>query len=113
MAISTQHPAGASALGARFDSRFFETWARVGILYKDALDASAQDMVVSSARIVQEHSLRAWVAASQACSQALAQNAAAVQQQSFDRFLDANRKAAEIMGQSWLDAMTPKIAWPR
>jgi hypothetical protein len=88
-------------------------WARIGILYKDAFDASAQDLLMSSTRIVQEHTLRAMVAASRSCAEALAQNAAKVQQQSFDRLLAANRRAAEIMGHTWVEAMTPGMARAR
>jgi hypothetical protein len=88
-------------------------WSRIGILYKDAFDASAQDLLVSSTRIVHEHTLRAMVAASQSCAEALAQNAAKVQQQSFDRLLAANRRAAEIMGRTWVEAMTPSMARAR
>jgi hypothetical protein len=95
-------------MAAQVDSYVYEMWSRIGIVYKDALDASAYDLVVSSARIVQEHTLRAMVAASQSCAQALAQNAAKVQQQSLDRMISANQKAAEIVGQTWLEALTPK-----
>lgn len=97
-------------MAAEVDSYVYEMWSRIGIVYKDAFDASANDLVVSSTRIVQEHTLRAMVAASQSCAQALAQNAAKVQQQSLDRMITANKKAAEIVGQTWLEAMTPKVA---
>ena len=106
MVVLTTNSVAHSGPGARADSRFFETWARIGILYKDALDASAQEWVLSSAHIVQEHTLRAMVAASQSCSQALAQNAASVQQKTVHRLLTANKRAAEIMAQTWIDAMT-------
>ena len=97
-------------MAAAVDSVVYEMWSRIGIVYKDALDASAYDLVMSSTRIVQEHTLRAMVAASQSCAQALAQNAAKVQQQSVDRLFTANKRAAEIMGQAWIDAMTAKMA---
>lgn len=97
-------------LAAPADNYMFEMLARIGILYKDALDASAYDLLMSSSRIVQEHTLRAMVAASQSCAQALAQNAAKVQQQSVDRMVTANKKAAEIMGQAWVDAVTSRMA---
>lgn len=92
------------------DNAAFDMWSRIGILYKDAFDASAYDLLMSSTRIVQEHTLRAMVSASQSCAQALAQNAAKVQQQGFDRMFKANQRAAEIMGQTWFEAMTPKFA---
>jgi hypothetical protein len=97
-------------MAAQVDNVVYEMWSRIGIVYKDAFDASAYDLVTSSTRIVQEHTLRAMVAASQSCAQALAQNAAKLQQQSFDRMISANKKAAEIVGQTWLEAMMPKFA---
>lgn len=109
MAVSTKSLAMPGA-AAPADNFVFEMWARIGILYKDALDASAYDLLMSSTRIVQEHTLRAMVSASQSCAEALAQNAAKVQQQSVDRLFTANKRAAEIMGQAWIDAMTAKMA---
>lgn len=113
MAMLTMNPVASSGPGARADSRFFETWARIGILYKDALDASAQEWILSSAHIVQEHTLRAMVAASQSCAQALAQNAASVQQKTAHRMFAANKRAAEIMTQSWVDAVTGSLSGAR
>jgi hypothetical protein len=106
-------PIALSGPPAQLDSYLFEMWARIGILYKDALDASAYDLVMSSTRIVQEHTLRAMVSASHSCAQALANNAAKVQQQSVERMFTANRRAAEIMGQTWIEAVMPKTASAR
>jgi hypothetical protein len=67
--------------------------------------------MLSSARIIQEHTLRAFVSASQACADALAKNAMSVQQQSMGRLLDANGKAMGVMGQAftqaWLASVQP------
>lgn len=109
MAVSTKSLALAGP-AAQAENYFFEMWARLGILYKDALDASACELLMSSTRIVQEHTLRAMLSASQSCAQALAHNASRVQQQNFDRLVAANRRAAEIVGQTWLDAMTARMA---
>lgn len=109
MAVSTKHFA-MPASAVQLDSQVFEMWARIGILYKDALDASAYDLIMSSTRIVQEHTLRAMLSASESCARALAQNAAKVQQQSFARLVTANQKAAEIVGQGWIDAMASSMS---
>lgn len=90
---------------------FFDTWAKVGGLYRDAMQANTQQLLQSSASIIQEHTLRAFIAASKACSDALAKNAVAVQQQSLVRFTDANQKALGVMGQAiaqaWLGSLQP------
>jgi len=96
-----------------FDNQFLQTWIRVGSVYKDTLDASAQDLFMSSARIIQEHTVRAFVSAAQACAQALAENATKVQQQSLVRFASANQKAVEIMGQAWIEGMTAPLRQAR
>ena len=49
--------------------------------------------------------MKAFIAASQSCAEALTRNAVSVQQQSFSRLISANQKAVEIMGQSFADAM--------
>ena len=90
---------------------FFETWSNVAGLYRDAMQASTQQWVQSSATIIQEHTLRAFVAASQACANALTKNAMAVQQQSMGRFVEANQKAVGVMGQAltqaWMGSLQP------
>ena len=92
-------------------SPFFETWSNVAGLYRDAMQANTQQWVQSSASIIQEHTLRAFVAASQACANALAKNTVAVQQQSMGRFIDANQKAVGVMGkaftQAWIGSLQP------
>ena len=90
---------------------FFETWSHVAGLYQNAMQASTQHWVQSSANIIQEHTLRALVSASQACADALARNAMAVQQQSMNRFVDANQKAVGAVGkaftQAWMGRLQP------
>jgi hypothetical protein len=90
---------------------FFETWSNVAGLYRDAMQANTQQWVQSSASIIQEHTLRAFVAASQACAGALAKNTVEVQQQSMSRFIDANQKAVGVMGkaftQAWMGSLQP------
>jgi hypothetical protein len=96
-------PAG--AMGTGMSNLYLDAWSRVATLYKDALEANAQHLYVSSAQIVQEHTMQALAAASRSCAEALAKNAAVVQQQSFVRLAGANQRAIEVMGQAFLDAM--------
>ena len=88
-----------------------DAWTNVAGLYRDAAQASTQQLLLSSSRIIQEHTLRAFVAASQACADALTKNALSVQQQSMGRLLDVNQKALGVMGQAftqaWMGSMQP------
>jgi hypothetical protein len=77
----------------------FETWSGVNGLYRKAMEASVQQMVLSSTAIVQEHTLRAFMSASQACAEALAKNTMAVQQQ-----------AMGMVGGAWMKAWTGNTA---
>ncbi|MFC5461023.1 hypothetical protein [Massilia niabensis] len=90
---------------------FLDTWSKVSGLYRDAAQASTQQWVLSSSRIIQEHTLRAFVSASQACADALAKNAISVQQQSMGRLLDANQKAMGMVGEAftkaWMGGLQP------
>ena len=81
-----------------------DAWTNVAGLYRDAAQASTQQLLLSSSRIIQEHTLRAFVAASQACADALTKNAMSVQQQSMGRLLDANQKALGVMGRAFTKA---------
>jgi len=83
---------------------FFDTWSGVAGVYRNAAEASAQQWVTSSANIIQQHTLQAFVNASQACADALAKNTVAMQQKSMERFVDANQKAAGLVGKSLTDA---------
>ena len=85
-------------------SAMFDTWSGIAGLYKNAAEASAQQWVTSSANIIQQHTMQAFINASQACAQALAKNAVSVQQKSLERFVDANQKAVGLAGKAMTDA---------
>jgi hypothetical protein len=95
------------ALLSPVPTQWIDTWSGVATLYRDAMQASAQQLVLSSARIIQEQTVRAFVAASNACAEALAKNAMDVQQQSLLRFADAHQQAIGLMGQAWASGWTP------
>lgn len=82
----------------------FDIWAGMTNVYRDAFESSAQQLLLSSTRIIQEHTLRAFMDASRACADALAKNAVTVQQQSMERFADANQKAMTLMGSAFMNA---------
>ena len=84
-----------------------DTWAGIAGVYRDAVEKHTQQLVLSSARIIQEHTVRAYIAAANACADALAKNAVEVQQQSLARYTEANQKAFELMGNAWLKAWVP------
>jgi hypothetical protein len=85
---------------------WLDAWARIASLYQDATQASMQHLLLSSANIIQEHTMRAFMAAAQSCAEALAQNAMDVQQQAMARFSDANQKAMGMMGEAFADVWT-------
>jgi hypothetical protein len=85
---------------------WLDAWTRIASLYQDATQASMQQLLLSSANIIQEHTMRAFMAAAQSCAEALAQNAMDVQQQAIARFTDANQKAMGMMGEAFADAWT-------
>lgn len=87
-------------------SPLFDTWTGIAGLYRNAAQQSAQQLFLSSANIIQEHTLRAFMAAAQSCADALAKNALSVQQQSMARFADANQQAMGMMGAAVIDAWT-------
>jgi hypothetical protein len=94
------------ATGSGMSNPYLDAWSRVAGLYKDALEANAQHLFVSSAQIIQEHTMQALVAASRSCAEALAENAAVVQQQSLTRLAGANQRAIEVMSQAFFNAIT-------
>jgi hypothetical protein len=85
---------------------YFQMLGCIGSVYADAAKVDADRLWTSSARIINEHTTRAWMSASQACTAALAQNAAAIQQQSLAHLGAANQKALEIMTRAFTDAVT-------
>ena len=82
----------------------FDAWARIASLYQDVMQASAQRLLFSSANIIQEHTMRAFMAAAQSCAEALAKNAMTIQQQSMARFADVNQQAMGMMGSAFMNA---------
>jgi hypothetical protein len=101
MMLTTKAPAAPATNNAYLDA-----WSQVATLYRDTMEANAQHLFVSSAQIIQEHTMQALVAASRSCAEALARNAAAVQQQSLVRFAGANQRAIEVMSKAFLDAIS-------
>jgi hypothetical protein len=98
--------AAPAAIGFGMPNIYLDTWTKLAALYKEAMDANTEHLMVSSGRIIQEHAMQALAAASQSCAEALAKNAALVQQQSMMRLSGANQRAIEIMGQAFFDAVT-------
>jgi hypothetical protein len=86
-----------------------DPWSGIAGLYRDAMESSAQQWFTSSATIIQQHTVRAFMDAATACSDALAKNAVSVQQKSMERFADANQKAMNMMGQAFLNAWTGSL----
>jgi len=109
MATMSAHPT--MAFPTVTTTPMFDTWANVAGLYRNAMHANTQQLLLSSAGIIQEHTLRAFITASQSCADALAKNAMAVQQQSMERFADANGKAVSMIGrvftQAWMGNLQP------
>lgn len=62
-------------------------------VYSEAIRQNMEYLSVSSARIIQEQTIKAWTNAAQSCSQALTKNAMSSQPQAMERIADANRKA--------------------
>jgi fibrillarin-like rRNA methylase len=102
----TTYPNLAPALKAGNNHPFVDMMSKVSNVYSDSMQTNAGELWMSSARIVQEHTTRAMVQATQECIAALAQNAAAIQQRSFARLGTANQQALEIMTAAFTSAMT-------
>jgi hypothetical protein len=85
---------------------YLQMLSSIGSVYADSAKVDADQLWTSSVRIINEHTTRAWMSVSQACGAALAQNAAAIQQQSLAHLGTANQKALEIMTRAFTDAMT-------
>jgi hypothetical protein len=102
----TTYPTVAPAIALGQDNPFLDMMSKVSNAYSDSMQTNASELWMSSARIVQEHTTRAMVNATQECIAALAQNAADIQQRSFVRLGTANQKAMEIMTTAFTDAIT-------
>lgn len=105
--MSTTSTNPVTAYAAAMQGQMMDTWSGVAGLYRDAVEKHAQQLLLSSTHIVQEHTLRAFASAMHACAEALAKNAVAVQQQSLQRYAEANRRAMELMGSAWMGAWLP------
>jgi hypothetical protein len=101
----TTYPNLGPAFEAGKNHPFVDMMSKVSDVYSDSMQTNAGELWMSSARIVQEHTARAMVQATQECIAALAQNAAAIQQRSFARLGTANQQALEIMTTAFTDAM--------
>lgn len=76
-----------------------DLWSRIGALYQGSMQQATQELWTSSARIIQEHTTKAFVEASQSCMQALAENAAAVQQKAFAQLMVDHQKAGAMVSE--------------
>jgi hypothetical protein len=82
-----------------------DAFFKIANVYADSTRVSMEQLWLTSSKIIMEETMKAFIEASQSCAQALSKNAMSIQQQSFGRLLSANQKAAEIMGQSFVDTM--------
>lgn len=103
----------APTIELKHDSPQQQMMERIANVYAESMRANTQELWLSSARIIQEHTMRAFIQAAQSCMEALTKNAAAVQQQSVARMTSANQKAFEIMSQSFNDAVAAGLKPPR
>lgn len=69
---------------------------KVANVYSEAIRQNMEYLTVSSARIIQEQTIKAWADAAQSCSKALAANVMSSQQKALERMADANQKAFRI-----------------
>ncbi|HJV73847.1 MAG TPA: hypothetical protein VJ654_06480 [Noviherbaspirillum sp.] len=76
---------------------FFALTTKIANVYGEAIRQNMEYLSVSSARIIQEQTIKAWTNATQSCSEALAENAMSSQQQAIERIVDAHRKAFGIL----------------
>ena len=87
------------------DNPLFDMMTKVGSVYSDSLQSNANELWMSSARIVQEHATRAMVNAPQDCIAALTQNVADLQQRALVRIGSANQQAMTLMTTAFTNAM--------
>lgn len=92
---------------AGVNNPFLDMASKIGKVYADSMQASGEQLWMSSARIIQQHTVSAMMSTSQACIEALAKNAADSQQNSFASIGTANQKVLEIMTGAFTAAMTP------
>ena len=82
-----------------------EAVSKIANVYAESMRSNVEQLWISSSQIIVQETVKAFMSASQSCMEALAKNAASVQQQSFGRIITANQKAFEIMGQAATDTM--------
>ena len=104
--MTTAYPQFTAATAQLNTVPYQDTFLKIANVYADSTRASLEQLWISSSKIIMEETMKAFIAASQSCAEALTRNAVSVQQQSFGRLINANQKAVEIMGQSFADAMT-------
>lgn len=80
-------------------------WRKLGSLYGDVLQRSWQEWLNSSAQIVQQHAVRAFVET----SQALLENATQLQQKTWGQMIDTNQRAAAIVADGVTRATTEAV----
>ena len=99
---------------------FLAVSTSIANVYSEAIRQNMEYLTVSSARIIQEQTIKAWANAAQSCSKALAENMMSSQQKALERMADANQKAFGILAgnmnpfrmqpmnafASWFPAMT-------
>jgi hypothetical protein len=76
---------------------FLAVSTRIASVYSEAIRQNMEYLTVSSARIIQEQTIKAWATAAQSCSKALAENVMSSQQKALERMADANQKAFGIL----------------
>ena len=103
---------------------FLAVSTKIANVYSEAIRQNMQYLTVSSARIIQEQTVKAWTNAAQSCTKALAENVMSSQQKALERMTDANQKAFGILAwdlspfkmqpmnafTSWFPAMTDMTA---
>lgn len=103
---------------------FLVVSTKIANVYGEAIRQNMEYLTVSSARIIQEQTIKAWADAAQSCSKALAANVMSSQQKALERMADANQKAFGILAwdmspfkmqpmnafTSWFPAMTNTAA---
>lgn len=94
---------------------FFALTTKVVNIYGEAIRQNMEYLAVSSARIIQEQTIKAWTNATQSCSKALAENAMSSQQRAIERIVDANREAFGILASDLspfkMQSMTEFVNW--
>jgi hypothetical protein len=101
----TTYPTLVSPFKPGDSNPLFDMMAKVGSVYSDSMQSNANELWMSSARIVQEHATRAMVNATQECIAALTENAADLHHRSLARLGSANQEAMTLMTTAFTNAM--------